>query len=177
MFEPLPQLVRARRESLGLSQGEVAKRAGVGRAQYALLEGGRANVTLGFLIKIARVLGITTLQVDELSFLGSAPDLKALVRAQEAVDRARVLFGQFSAATAELDDVSDSIRRLIANPMAAAAGDPEVAGTVRELAGVPAAERGSVGRAMRDVAQSSRVERQQRPEAPAGSAARKRARR
>jgi len=177
MFEPLPQLLRARREALGLSQGELARRAGVGRAQYALLEAGRANVTLGFLVKVARVLGITSVQVDELSFVGGAPDLKALMEAQEAVDRARRLVERFSASSAELDDVSESIRRLIAGPVTAPAADHDVARTVRELANVPADERSSVGRAMRDVAQSKRVERQQRPETPEKAPARKRARR
>jgi transcriptional regulator with XRE-family HTH domain len=173
MFEPLPHSLRVRREQLGLSQGEVAKRAGVGRAQYALLEAGKANVTLGFLLKVARVLGITAVQVEEMSVRGAAPDLKALVRAQEAVDHAKTLLAQFAGATAELDGVSDALRELIANPLPP---DPAIHETAQQLTKIPASERSSVGRVLRDLAEPDRVERQKRPDAPAAVATRKRTR-
>lgn len=174
MFEPLEILIRERREELGLSQGEVAKRAGVGRAQYALLEAGKANITLGFLLKVTRVLGINAVQVKELGVYAGSPDLTALVRAQDAVRRARALLDRFASAATELDEIQASIRGLIAAPVAAEAALVEAA---HPLARVPAEERASVGRALRDVAQSDRVERQKRPEAPAEVPARKRGRR
>lgn len=168
MFEPLETLIRDRREELGLSQGEVAKRAGVGRAQYALLEAGKANVTLGFLLKITRVLGINAVQVRELGVYAGSPDLTALVRAHDAIRRTRALLARFSSAAEELDEIEASIGGLIAQPLAA---DAAVAGAVRPLTDVPAKERSGVSRAMRDVAQSERVERQKRPEAPASASA------
>src|SRR5215218_1275715 len=89
MFEPLPDLVRQRREQLGFSQRKVAQLADVGLTHYALFENGRANVSVAFLLKVARILGMAHLQVEDLSLAGSSSDVTVLVRAQQTVEKAR----------------------------------------------------------------------------------------
>jgi len=160
MFDPLETQLRDRREELDLSQGEVAKRAGVGRAQYAALEAGKANITLGFLIKVTGVLGLNAVMVKGLAIHSASPDLVALVRAQEAIARTRALLAQFTEATEELDDIAGSIGDLIEAPFVA---DERVSAAGRELTRVAAKDRDRVSRDLRDVAQSDRVDRQKRP--------------
>lgn len=54
----LAQAVRAARKDAGLSQQEVADRAGMSRVWVARLEGGEANVTLDSLLRVASVVGM-----------------------------------------------------------------------------------------------------------------------
>ncbi|WP_425309187.1 helix-turn-helix domain-containing protein [Ammonicoccus fulvus] len=50
--------VRERRESLGLTQADIADRVGVGRVWYVQFEGGlKDGVRLDVLLRILRVLG------------------------------------------------------------------------------------------------------------------------
>lgn len=160
MFEPLESQLRERREQLGLSQGEVARRAGVGRAQYAALEAGKANITLGFLLKVTGVLGLPAVMVKGQGVYSSSPDLAALVRAQDAIARTRALLAGVTDVTAELDDIAASIDDIIAAPIVPSGG---VAAAAQHLTKVPAKERERVGRAIRDVAQTQHVDRQKRP--------------
>ncbi|WP_183407826.1 helix-turn-helix domain-containing protein [Nocardioides marmoriginsengisoli] len=55
----LASAVRAARKEAGLSQQEVADRAGMSRVWVARLEGGEANVTLDSLLRVASVLGMS----------------------------------------------------------------------------------------------------------------------
>jgi transcriptional regulator with XRE-family HTH domain len=54
----LARAVRAARKEAGLSQQEVAERAGMSRVWVARLEGGEANVTLDSLLRVASVVGM-----------------------------------------------------------------------------------------------------------------------
>lgn len=57
--ERLAENVRALREKAGLTQSELAKRAGVPRATWAHLESGAANPTLAVLDAVARAFQVT----------------------------------------------------------------------------------------------------------------------
>lgn len=52
------QRVRAERLKLGLSQEELADRAGVHRTYIGMIERAEKNITLGNIEKIARALGV-----------------------------------------------------------------------------------------------------------------------
>ncbi len=56
--------LRLRRESLGLSQGEVASRAGVTRQLVSRIEHGHPRAELGGVIAVVRALGAEVLLVD-----------------------------------------------------------------------------------------------------------------
>jgi transcriptional regulator with XRE-family HTH domain len=47
------------RETAGLTQSEMARRAGLVRSFYARVEGGRHNASVGTLVKIAQAHGLT----------------------------------------------------------------------------------------------------------------------
>jgi transcriptional regulator with XRE-family HTH domain len=177
MFEPLPEILRTQRGKLNLSQARVAQLAGVGRAQYVNLEAGKANVTLGFLIKVARVLELTAVQVDDLYIHGTSPDLKALVRAREAVANASEALARLaggSKGSGELDELSATLDELIERPKLA--GGSGIAEAAEQLRSSGNADRSRTGRALREAAQSDRVQRTERPAAAAKSSPRKRAR-
>jgi transcriptional regulator with XRE-family HTH domain len=175
MLEPLPALIRDRREQRKLTQGQLAELAGVSRAQLALLEAGKANITLEFLLKITRVLELTTVWVDGLNIRAASPDLKALVRAKEAVALARELAGRFSGTVAELDAATASLDELISRPMPPAGAEAAIAESARQLTQLRGEERDQAGRTLRDLANGDRVHRAERPET-AKTPARKRTR-
>ena len=50
--------VRQRRLSAGLTQAELAQRAGIGRPHLVRIEGGQKNPTAVVLVHIARALGV-----------------------------------------------------------------------------------------------------------------------
>ena len=52
----LASTVRGRRQDLGLSQGEVAARAGVSRQWLSGLEGGKAGAEIGLVLRVLDVL-------------------------------------------------------------------------------------------------------------------------
>lgn len=58
-FVGLASVVAMIRERDGLSQREIARRAGVGRPLISKVERGRANPTSMCLVKLARGLGLT----------------------------------------------------------------------------------------------------------------------
>jgi len=62
METKLHELIRARRLALGLSQAEVARRAGIQQRQVSLLERG-GDVTLSTLTKLARALDLELMPV------------------------------------------------------------------------------------------------------------------
>ncbi|HYC89874.1 MAG TPA: helix-turn-helix transcriptional regulator [Thermoanaerobaculia bacterium] len=175
MLEPLPALIRDRREERKLTQGQLAELAGVSRAQLALLEAGKANITMEFLLKITRVLELTAVWVEGLNILAASPDLKALVQAKEAVAHARALASQFSGTVEELDAATASLDELISRPMLPAASQADIAESARQLTQLRGDERDQAGRTLRDLANGDRVHRAERPEA-AKTPARKRSR-
>ena len=62
METKLHELVRARRLALGLSQTEVARRAGIQQRQVSLLERG-GDVTLSTLTKLAQALDVELMPI------------------------------------------------------------------------------------------------------------------
>lgn len=176
MFEPLPELIRLRREQRKLTQVQLAERAGVSRAQLALLEAGKANISLEFLLKLTRELELSSIWIEGLHIREASPDLKALVRAREAVALARDLVGRFPGTLEELDEAAASLDDLISRPIAPAASGTAIADAAKLLKQLGGEERGPAGRTLRDLANGDRVHRAERPEAPASVPARKRSR-
>lgn len=176
MHEPLPEIIRLRREERSLTQVQLAERAGVSRAQLAALEAGKANVSIDFLLKLTRVLELTSVWVEDLNIRAASPDLKALVRAREAVTSARNLAARFSAATEELDAVRTELDDLIGGPTAPAGSATAIADAAQQLKQLGGSERGSAGRTLRELADGNRVHRAERPETAEKAPARKRSR-
>ena len=54
----LAAAVRGRRHDLGLSQADLAKRAGVSRVWIATLEAGKRSVDFGLVLRLLDVLGL-----------------------------------------------------------------------------------------------------------------------
>lgn len=80
-------MLRQRRLALGLSQGEVAARAGTTQAHYSKIELGKRDVRLGTLEDLARALSLeVTLVPTEL-----VPTVTAMI-GQEAAPEDRPLF-------------------------------------------------------------------------------------
>jgi transcriptional regulator with XRE-family HTH domain len=75
MFEPLPDMIRTRREERGLTQEKLARLAGVSRGQLIAFEKGEQNISLIFLIKLAKALELTDLRIGELSLRPAPPDI------------------------------------------------------------------------------------------------------
>lgn len=63
--EKLGALVRARREKLGISQEELAFRAGLHRTYVGSVERGERNVSLMNLLRLASALGCSASQLIE----------------------------------------------------------------------------------------------------------------
>jgi transcriptional regulator with XRE-family HTH domain len=57
MVQSIGQLLRARREELGLSRREVAKRAGTTHSVVARVEAGSHRMAFDALLRVTRVLG------------------------------------------------------------------------------------------------------------------------
>lgn len=53
------QKVKEIRESLGLTQGEVAERLDISRQTYARIESGESEITLGQAVKLSKMFDIT----------------------------------------------------------------------------------------------------------------------
>jgi transcriptional regulator with XRE-family HTH domain len=58
LYVTLGRLLRARRESVGLSQGELARRVGMTRTSITNIESGRQKVQLHTLYDVARALDV-----------------------------------------------------------------------------------------------------------------------
>ena len=57
-------IIRAWREHLGLTQGDVARGMNVSQSVYARMESGKVKPRLSTLRKIARAFGIDAVQID-----------------------------------------------------------------------------------------------------------------
>ena len=141
MFEPLPGLVRLQRERRGMSQERLAKLAGVSRGQLIAFEKGEQNISLLFLMKIARALDLTELRIGDLYLHPSPPDVTMVIKAAEAIATAERIVSVAAGEAGELEKAKTSISALmerILGPMPA--GDIGAAGS--RLAEPRRAERG-----------------------------------
>lgn len=84
----LAATVRGRRLDLGLTQGEVAARAGVSRQWLSGLEGGKAGAEIGLVLRVVDALGLRmelrTAGATEATAGRPAVDLDALLADYEA---------------------------------------------------------------------------------------------
>lgn len=165
MFEPLPSIVRRRREERNLTQDRLAKLAKVSRGQLIAFEKGEQNVTLHFLMKIARALELKELPLAELNFAPAVPELTVLIAAADALANARTVVAQAAAAARQVDEATASIRLLLEHALEDRASHPGLAAAAARLAPAPA-EQGELSRALRAVAEA--------PDAPPRRAARSR---
>ena len=108
-MKPLSAVVRVRRGSLGITQASLCSRAGVSRATLQNLEAGRANPSLGTLLRVLDVLGLDlecceqSTDWDALCALG----LPLLEREARSVERSpEVLARHLHCAVAELSDLT-----------------------------------------------------------------------
>lgn len=100
-MEGLGKRLRARAQALGLTDTEVARRAGLGERRYGHYIQDRHEPDLGTLVKIAAVLGATT---DSLLLEGQA---------QSPVERQALMARLTAAADAlEIDDLRPAVRML-----------------------------------------------------------------
>lgn len=78
----LGALIRDRRQTRGLSQAELATRAGVSRRWLAALEGGKATVEFDLVLKTLDALGLV-ISVDELPRVDEQFDLDDVLDAYD----------------------------------------------------------------------------------------------
>ncbi len=105
----LDVLLRAARARAGLSQGELAARAGVTRQAVSAIENGKAAPTMAVALRLARVLGR---RVDELfRLVDELPSVEA-----------EILDGQELAGGPVRVQVANVGGRLVARPLVGAAG-------------------------------------------------------
>ncbi len=153
MFEPLPTLIRLRRTQRNLSQEALAKLAGVSRRQLALFEDG-GNVSLKFLIKVARALEMTDLPVGELRIRAVHQDLVPIVRAADVLARLRQSAHIWAAAAGEIETLSASVDDIIARSMDPGHAGPDIEESAARLANTPPAERHAAGELLRPLGRS-----------------------
>ncbi|MCU1346985.1 MAG: hypothetical protein JWO56_15, partial [Acidobacteria bacterium] len=99
------------RLKLQLTQEMVADLAGISRRHLANMEKGN-NFSILVLIRVARVLGLTRIQLGELTFEGEADaaDLAPLFDIATTVDRVRATLRN---AKEELDACSEDLQRMV----------------------------------------------------------------
>jgi transcriptional regulator with XRE-family HTH domain len=71
-FRAFGERVRARREQLGLSQEELASRAGLHRTYVGSVERGERNISLENIHRLAKALGVDAGQLVSASSKGKA---------------------------------------------------------------------------------------------------------
>lgn len=123
MFEPLPALMRLRRQQLELSLDAASALAGVSRSRLAALEKGDANISLDLLVKLANAYMMTELRIGGLRVEGSTPDFDALVVAADVFQAAQRIVEQATALGEELARLSGPVAGLLA-PVIPASGAP-----------------------------------------------------
>lgn len=179
MFEPLPDLIRLRRTERNLSQERLAKMARVSRGQLALLEAGE-NVSLQFLLKVARALELTELPINELRLRAAPPELGALILAAGAMKTVRTAVHQISGADLKLEEAAASLEGLVSRALSSAGPSDAIADAAGRLANLPEAERQRAARTLRKVANSQSTSARKRAtdteSEPNVTTARKRAR-
>ena len=158
MFEPLPSFIRLRRLQRNLTQERLAKLAGVSRQQLALLEEGN-NVSLAFLLKVARALELTELPIAELTLRQAPVDLVRTVQAADVVARLKQSAHQWASAAGEIDEASAALDALITAARPSGASGRAIAEAAERLEHLTAAERHAAGAAIRATSGSDVVER------------------
>jgi transcriptional regulator with XRE-family HTH domain len=113
MFEPLPSLVRLQRERRGLTQDRLAKLAKVSRGQLIAFERGDQNISLLFLLKIAKALELTELRIGDLYLHPSPPDVTTLIKAADAIATAERIVRQAASEADELEKAKASVSALM----------------------------------------------------------------
>ena len=114
MFEPLPALIRLRREQLGLTLDSLSALAGISRSRLAVLEKGDDNISLELLVKVANALGLKEIRIGGLEVRAATPEFNALLVAAEAIQAARKIIHQAANAGADLDRVAAPLSALLA---------------------------------------------------------------
>jgi transcriptional regulator with XRE-family HTH domain len=117
MFEPLPDIIRLRRKQRNLTQEQLARMAGVSRRQLSLLEDG-SNVSLVFLLKVAKALELTELQIGALRLRSAPPELGSLIVASDAMATAQEIVSQYSDLAGQLDEAAASVNALVERALA-----------------------------------------------------------
>ena len=135
----LDVLLRAARAQVGISQAELAHRAGVTRQAVSAIESGKAVPTMAVALRLARVLGR---RVD---------DLFRLVDELPGISAALLDVGELPPDETLRVQVANVGGRLVARPLTGAAGVvltlPRANGIVRASALRPATDGGEFGRA------------------------------
>jgi transcriptional regulator with XRE-family HTH domain len=121
MFEPLPALMRLKRQQLGLTLDAASALADVSRSRLAALEKGDDNISLDLLVKLANAYGMTEIRIGGLRVGAAASDFRMLVAAAEALQTAGKLVEQAEALGAELKRVAGPVAELLAPVLAAPA--------------------------------------------------------
>lgn len=151
-FEPLPTMIRSERERRGLTQERLAKLAGVSRGQLIAFENG-GNISLVFLVKVARALELTHVRIGELHIQASPPDLTALFTASNAISSARRMADQAAGVSEELASAAVFVSGLIDRALKPV---PEtgIEQATQRLASTPPEKQAATRRALRDLAES-----------------------
>jgi transcriptional regulator with XRE-family HTH domain len=163
MFEPLGEVVRLRRLQLGFTQERVARMAKVSRRQLSLLEDGR-NVSLLFLMKIARALEITELPIGELRLRGTQPEVDTIVHAADVLHQVKQTLPGLEAAIGQIRQASVSLDQMLDGILASGATAEEVVESLRRVEKLPFGERKAAGETVRTLGQEEPPARAERPE-------------
>ena len=174
MYDKLGDFIRRTRKQRELTQERLAELADVSRGQLAQLERGE-NVSMDFLTKVARALGLTEVRIDFLTVRDITPDTPALLMAAEALDHVRQLLARVHEASADLERAAEAIDALLMRPGMPAEAQQHIAAAAARLASAPAERTAEIGRTLRESAESSG---RRAPASPDGTApaARRRAR-
>lgn len=111
MLESLGECIRLARLERKLTQARLAELAGVSRAQLHQLEKG-ANVSIVFLIKVARVLELTEVPVGFLTLRAATAATPALMATARALDVMRDVLKQMAVVSVELERAEAEIDAL-----------------------------------------------------------------
>lgn len=154
MSKSLGQFIRMHRLRQDLTQERLAEMARVSRWQLAQMERGK-NVSVDFLIKVVRALGLTEVRIDFLTLLDVTPDTPALMAAAEALDIADHALAQAHEVSKEIARAKQVINALLARPAVPADAQRHIAAAAERLASAPADRTAEIGRALRESAESS----------------------
>lgn len=164
MFEPLGEVIRLRRLQLGLTMDKVAKAAKVSRRQLSLLEDGR-NVSLLFLMKIAKVLEIKELPIGDLRLLGTQPEVQTIVHAADVLQRVKQTLPGLETAVGQIREASASLEQMLDEILATGANAQEILESVRRVEQIPDDEKKAAAETVRSLGQDEPPARAERPEA------------
>lgn len=90
----LPKAVKARREKLGLTQKELAKRLESSQARVAAMEAGRYATSMDLLVRALLALGATAKEVGQVFASVKVPTLEARPKAKATRVRAAAKTGR-----------------------------------------------------------------------------------